>query len=99
MFLKAFHQLWALYAHRISRPVIDIGRGHELTALRDAGDEHRLEVGASGINRCAITGWAGAEDEEAGVFASHSFKLLGFVFLNKEDGGYNLCSIQLATLS
>ena len=72
MFLKALHQLRALYAHRVSRPVIDIGRGHELAALRYASDEDRLEVGASGVNCCAIAGGAGTKDEKAGVFASHS---------------------------
>jgi hypothetical protein len=82
MFLKAFHQFRALHAHCIRRPVIDIGSSHELAALGHAGNKYGLEVGARGIHRRAVTGWAGTEDEKAGVFVRHNREYMGF-FIKK----------------
>ena len=61
--LKPLHQFGALYAVHVSRPVVHISRCHELTALRDAGNEDRVEVGAGRINGCAVTGWTRAQDQ------------------------------------
>jgi hypothetical protein len=71
MFLKAFHQFRALHAHCIGWPIIDVGSGHELATLGHAGDEHGVEVSARSVNRRAIAGRTGTEDEKAGVLASH----------------------------
>jgi hypothetical protein len=57
--LEARHQVRPLNAVGISRPVVDLGGGHQLSALGHAGDQHRIEVGASGIHGCRIAGWAG----------------------------------------
>jgi hypothetical protein len=38
MLQKALHQIWALNAMYIGWPVVHFGGGHELTALRHAGD-------------------------------------------------------------
>jgi hypothetical protein len=73
MFLKAFHQFRALHARCIGWPIIDIRSGHELATLGHAGDEYGAEVSARGVNRRAIAGWTGTEDEKAGVLASHIF--------------------------
>ena len=75
VFLKAFHQFGPLHAHGIRRPVIHIGSGHELAALGHPGDDDRVEVGAGGIDRRGISGRAGTEDEQAGVFACHCFDI------------------------
>jgi hypothetical protein len=65
---KALHQLGALHAVHVGRPVVDLGRGHELPALGDAGDQHRIEVGACRIHGSGVAGGAGAEDQDFGVF-------------------------------
>ena len=62
MFLETLHQLGALHTHGISRPVIDIGCRHQLTALLKAGDNDRIQIGAGRINRRRITGRAGTEN-------------------------------------
>ena len=62
------HQLRSLDAIRIAGPVIDIGRGHQLPALFQSGDQDRLEIGAGRINRCGIAGGSGAEDQQPAVF-------------------------------
>ena len=48
--LHARHQVRAHQAVRVARPVVDFGRGHQLAALLQAGDQHRLEVGARGVD-------------------------------------------------
>ena len=65
---KALHQLRPLYALGVGGPVVHIGGGHELTALGHASDQHRLQVGASGIHRGGIAGRAGAQNQDTGVW-------------------------------
>ncbi len=67
MFLEARHQVRPLHAVGIGRPVVDFGGGHQLAALGHAGDQHRLEVGAGGIDGGGVTGRAGAENEQGSV--------------------------------
>jgi hypothetical protein len=40
MGLEALHQFRALNTIYISGPVVNVGRGHELSALGDARDKH-----------------------------------------------------------
>ncbi|MDT4860500.1 hypothetical protein FQZ97_950690 [compost metagenome] len=68
MRLKALHEVRSLHALSVCRPVVHIGGGHELAALCDAGDEYRVEVGASGVDGGGVTGRPGAEDQYFGVF-------------------------------
>ena len=65
--LEALHQVRALHAVGVGRPVVDVGGGHELAALRDAGDQHRAQVGAGGVDRGGIAGGAGAENQQPGM--------------------------------
>jgi hypothetical protein len=51
----------------VGRPVVDLGGGHQLAALGQAGDEQGLEVGAGGVDGGGIAGRAGAEDEQAAM--------------------------------
>ena len=64
---QPLHQLRALNAHRIAGPVLDVGGGHQLTALLNTGDQHRLQIGAGGIDRSAVTGRAGTNDQDASM--------------------------------
>ena len=67
MGLHPHHQLRALHALRIARPVVHVGGGHQLAALLQSGNHQRLEVGAGGIDSGGVTGGAGTEDQDAGV--------------------------------
>ena len=58
MCLKAHHQLGALHAVGIGRPVVDVGGGHQLAALGDTGDKGGLEVGAGGVHGGGVAGGA-----------------------------------------
>ncbi len=51
MLLHALHQRRALQAFDVARPVVHVGGGHELAALFQAGDQHRFEIGARGVDR------------------------------------------------
>ena len=61
--LEALHQIGPLHALRIGWPVVHIGGGHQLPALGNAGDQHRVEVGARRVDRGRITGGARAENQ------------------------------------
>jgi hypothetical protein len=63
--LHARHQVRAQQAVGVARPVVDVGGGHQLAALLQAGDDDRLEVGAGDSGRPA--GRAGAEDQQRTV--------------------------------
>jgi len=65
--LEARHEVRPLHPVGIGRPVVDVGGRHQLPALGQAGDQHRIQVGAGGIDRGGVAGGAGAEDQEAGV--------------------------------
>ena len=65
--LEALHQLGPLHAVRVRRPVVDVGRRHQLAAGRETGDEHGLQVGARRVDRGRVAGRAGPEDEQAAV--------------------------------
>ena len=58
MGLETHHQIWALHAFGISRPVVHVGGGHQLTALGNASNQSGLQIGAGGVHGCGVTGWA-----------------------------------------
>ena len=62
------HQIGALDAVVVSGPVVDLGGRHQLAPLRKTGDQHRLEVGAGGVDGRGVARRAGSEDQDAGVF-------------------------------
>ena len=64
---KALHQLRPLHAVDVGRPVVDVGRRHQLTALGDAGDQQRAEVGARRIDGCGVAGRPRAQNQDLGV--------------------------------
>jgi hypothetical protein len=77
--LEARHQVGALHAVGVGRPVVHVGGGHQLAALGQAGDEQRLQVGAGGVDGGGVAGRAGAEDDEAGVAGLGSHGVLGWM--------------------
>ena len=50
MLEHSIHQFGTLQAFNIAGPVVDVGRGHQLTALFDACDDDRVQVGAGRID-------------------------------------------------
>ena len=68
MRMEALHELRPLDSRRVGGPVVDVGRGHQLPALGDAGDQDRLQVGSGGVDRGGVAGGAGAQDQEPGMF-------------------------------
>jgi hypothetical protein len=64
---KAGHQFRALHAVGIGGPIVDIGGGHQLAALGHAGDHHRFQIGAGGIDGGGIAGGAGTQDQDTCV--------------------------------
>ncbi len=80
---EALHQFRALHAVRIGRPVFDVGRGHQLAALSETRDEHRLQVGARGVDSSGVAGGAGTENQNLGVFrgCGHDRKSVKSVWL------------------
>jgi hypothetical protein len=54
--LETLHQLGPLHPFRIGRPVVDVGCRHQLSTLRDAGDQRGPEVGAGGVDGGSVAG-------------------------------------------
>jgi hypothetical protein len=71
--LEASHQVRALHAVGIGRPVVDIGGRHQLATLRETRDEDGLQVRARRVYCRGVTGGSGAEDQEACVLRRHAF--------------------------
>jgi hypothetical protein len=65
--LHALHQCRTGQAVYIAGPVVDLGGGSQLATGLHAGDQQRLQVGARRVNRRAVTGRAGTEDDHAGM--------------------------------
>src|SRR5204862_337272 len=63
----ALHERRPLQSLDIARPVVDVGGGHELPALLDAGDQERRAIGARGVHRRAVARGARAQNDEAAV--------------------------------
>ena len=71
--LEARHEVRALYALGVGRPVLNVRRGHQLTTLREAGDQHWRQVGARRVDRSRVSSRAGAQNNEAMMFCRHGF--------------------------
>ncbi len=67
MLLESRHEVGSHDAVGVGGPVVDVGRRHQLAALRETGDQHGREVGARGVYCGAVTGRAGAQDHQAGM--------------------------------
>src|SRR5690554_832807 len=67
VFLHALHQLRALNAVVVARPVVYVGGGGELTAHFNTGNQCRVQVGARGVDCSSVAGRAGAKNDQSGV--------------------------------
>jgi hypothetical protein len=56
MLAHALHELRTLQSLDITRPIVDIGRGHELTTLGDPGNQQWLAVGPRSVYSGAVAG-------------------------------------------
>ena len=65
--LHALHQGRALQAFDIAGPVVYVGGGGELAAHFQAGDQHRVEVGAGRVYGGGVSGGTGSEDQQAAM--------------------------------
>jgi hypothetical protein len=50
MLKQTLHQVRTLHTHRVAGRVLDVGGGHQLTTLLDAGDQHRVQIGADSLD-------------------------------------------------
>ena len=72
MGLHPLHEIRALQAVVIARPVVHIRGGRELAAHFDAGDQRRLEIGPRCVERRRAAGRPGTEHDQAAVdFSGH----------------------------
>jgi len=69
--LEACHQVRTLDAVGIRGPVIDVGGGHQLATLGEAGDQHGLQIGARCIDSRRVAGRTGTEDQQGAMAGSH----------------------------
>ena len=67
MLAHALHQVRPLQTFHVTGPVVHFGGGSELTAHLHTGDQQRLEIGPRGVDGGAVTGRAGAQDDQTGV--------------------------------
>ena len=70
---EAVHQLGALNAGGVGRPVVHIRGRHQLAALFQAGHHDRPQIGARRIHRRRVSGRAGTENQDARMFGLGHF--------------------------
>ena len=75
----AIHQFRALDAFGVTRPVVHFGGRHELAALFDPGDQQGRAVGARGVDRGAVAGGAGTQDDQPAVSRTRHVYFLRYV--------------------
>ena len=61
---EMLHELRSLDSLGETGVVLDLGGDRELAAGLQAREQHRLQVGARGVERSGVTGWAGAQDQD-----------------------------------
>ena len=64
MLLHTHHQLGALHTIGIAGPVVHISGGGKLPTLLNAGNDHRVEVGACSIDSCGPTSGARTKNNQ-----------------------------------
>ncbi len=71
--LHTLHELGALHAVVVARPVIHVGRRRHLTADLDACDDHRLERSSRGIYSGGVSSGSGTDNDEFVMIACHCY--------------------------
>ena len=91
---QVLHELRAFDAVDGTRPVVDFGRRHQLSALFHPGDQERLEVGARRVNGGRVAGGPRTDDDDGGVNnLAHGISFLSSQFSrprggSRTDGGF-----------
>ena len=67
MLAHALHQIRALQTFHVTRPVIDVSGGGQLTTHLHTGDQQWLQVGPRCIDSCAVASRARAQDNQTGM--------------------------------
>ena len=67
MAAHALHQRGSLQMLDIARPIVHIGGGHELAALLQAGDQHRIAIRPGRIDGRGVACRSRPQDEETTV--------------------------------
>ncbi len=91
---QLFHEFGSLETFSTARPVVDLGRRHELATLLKTRDEQRLEVRACRINGSRIAGWSGTEDNQSGVFRVCHGGSLGDAVLLRQSRRGSCCGLR-----
>ena len=71
VFLKSHHQIRTLHAICVRWPIVDVGGRHQLATLREAGDQHRLQVRPRSVYCGRESGWPGAENQQSVMLGAH----------------------------
>ena len=64
----ALHERRSLQAADVARPVVHIGGGGHLPTDFEAGNQHRLQVGAGRVHGSGVAGRTGPENQQSAVF-------------------------------
>ncbi len=64
---KALHEVWALDAGDVGRPVVHLGGGHQLAALLEASNQNWRQVGAGCVHCGSVTSRTRAQNHHFGV--------------------------------
>ena len=62
------HQLGSLQTFDITRPIVDVGCGHQLSTLFDASDHNRVKIGTRRIDGGRIASRPGTQDQNPAMF-------------------------------
>ena len=74
MLAHPFHQFGTHHACVIAGPVINLGRGHQLPANFNSGNDHRRQVRARRVNGGGVASRAGADNDDGSMaFSGHGF--------------------------
>ncbi len=64
----AVHEFGALQPLDVAGPVIHAGRGHQLAALLDTGDQDRVQVRSCSVDGGGVAGGSGSQDQNPAMF-------------------------------
>jgi hypothetical protein len=62
--LETLHQLRTLHSVDVSRPVIHVGRRHELSAGSEARNDDGFQVCPRGVDGGGVARWAGSQYQQ-----------------------------------
>ncbi len=88
LLLQILHHGGTIHTFRVSREIIHLGGGGQLSAHLHPGIHHRFEVGPGRINGSGITGRARSQDQASHVFGDFQLFLLAGVRFRAPPHGF-----------